>query len=71
MSDLVDRFQAHRAVFDEKNKGQGDGFDYSSWFLHLVVFPSLRDIALELDRVSARLEAIEIKRDKGGSADGG
>ena len=56
---LVDRIQAHRDRFDGRDKR--DGQDYSAWFLHMVVFPSLRDIAEELDR---RADA-DVKRTKG------
>jgi len=62
---LSDRLQSHRDKFNEKNR-EG-GIEYSPWFLHLVVFPSLMDIARELDRVSARLDDMEAKRAKGGA----
>jgi len=50
---LSDRIQAHRDDFEERYKKD----DYSAWFLHAVVFPSLKDIAEEMDRLSARLDA--------------
>jgi len=62
---LADRLQSHRDKFDRRK--QEGGIDYSPWFLHLVVFPSLMDIARELDRVTARLDDMEAKRAKGGS----
>ena len=63
----MDRLEAHRDRFDKKKSGGGMGFDYSAWFLHMVVFPSLKDIAREMDRVTARLDKMEAKRAKGRS----
>lgn len=54
---LVDKLKAHKKAFfsqrDTKKHGGG-----AEWYLHLVVFPSLMDIA-------ERLDALEASRSKG------
>lgn len=53
--------QAHRVKFDKKDLS---GRDYSGWFLHMVVFPALKDIAEGMDRILSKLDAIEAEQTK-------
>lgn len=57
---LTSKLEAHRTAFLQKvTNGEIDGqMAWTTWFLSMVVFPSLKDIA---DRV----DAIEASRRKG------
>lgn len=59
---LASKLEAHRTKFLQKQMEDGN-IDYASWFLSLVVFPSLKDIA-------ERIDAIEASRNKKGGDDG-
>lgn len=59
---LTEKLEAHHKAFVRKQLDD-DEIEFSSWFLSMVVFPSLRDIA-------ERIDAIEASRRKKGT-DGG
>ncbi len=54
---LAKKLEAHRTAFLRKQM-DGDHIDFAAWFLSMVVFPSLEDIA-------ERIDAIEASRRKG------
>ncbi len=54
---LASKLEAHHTAFIKKLVEDGS-IDYAPWFLSLVVFPSLKDIA-------ERIDAIEASRRKG------
>jgi len=54
---LKDKLEAHRTAFLKKQMDD-DSLDWTAWFLSMVVFPSLKDIADGID-------AIEASRKKG------
>lgn len=55
---LTNKLESHRTAFVKKQIDEDGNFDWTAWFLNIVVFPSLMDIA-------ERVDAIEASRRKG------
>jgi len=61
MAKLTDKLNAHEDAFDRKRKSDNTG-DWGDWYLHMVVFPSLKDIAERIDSIEERMSKREKAR---------
>jgi len=50
---LKDKLEAHRTKFLQKQVEEDSNIDWTAWFLSMVVFPSLKDIADRVDAIEA------------------